>query len=330
MEAGLGNFPLNTAMFIRPERLVPSGWTGHVPFGSWLIAAAEPKLFVELGSHFGMSYAAFCQTVEEHGLSTKCYAVDTWQGDEHAGFYGDDVFQDLNQFNEKHFAGFSRLMRMTFDEAATYFADGTVDLLHIDGLHTYEAVKYDFETWREKLSDRAIVLFHDTAVRERGFGVWQFWAEISKEFPHIEFDNSAGLGVLFVGKNQPQTVQELLNFAADEHQLRDMKGMFSVLGESVLRRWELDVTRKEKIEGIKQLQDQLAAKEALLSKATDDVGATSAVIKQVTQDNETLKQKLQQTNESLRQSQETVSQLSNSVSYRVTKPLRLFRRVFAR
>ena len=36
---------------------------------------------------------------------------------------------------------FSSLLRMDFADARDHIEDGSVDLLHIDGLHTYEAVR---------------------------------------------------------------------------------------------------------------------------------------------------------------------------------------------
>src|SRR4051794_9286081 len=72
----------------RAERLgSPSAWWQHVPFAHWLIGAVAPRCLVELGTHTGVSYAAFCNAVTSAGLDTRCYAVDTWCGDEQAGLY---------------------------------------------------------------------------------------------------------------------------------------------------------------------------------------------------------------------------------------------------
>jgi hypothetical protein len=187
----------------RPRYIESStpGWIGHLPFANWLILDRAPRLVVELGTHFGNSYFTICQSVAHHRLTTKCFAVDCWVGDPQAGAYGRTVYQQVADYNRSHYADFSSLLRMTFDEALGKFENGSVDLLHIDGLHTYDAVKHDFETWRPKLSDCAVVLFHDTAVEAPGFGVARLWAELkARHRCHLEFTHNFGLGVLWPGE----------------------------------------------------------------------------------------------------------------------------------
>lgn len=147
-----------------------SAWAGHIQFAVWMIKEIKPKVFVELGTYSGNSYFSFCQAIVEEKLLTKCYAVDTWQGDEHSGFYNDNVFTYVNTYNDENYSEFSRLLRMHFDHAVNYFSEKSIDLLHIDGLHTYEAAKHDFETWLPKLTPGGVVIFHDINVRERGLG----------------------------------------------------------------------------------------------------------------------------------------------------------------
>jgi hypothetical protein len=233
---------LESANFLPRSINFPNAWCGHLPFASWLIRTLEPDIFVELGTHSGNSYFSFCQAVFEDHLKTKCFAVDTWQGDEHAGYYNEEVFQQVNSHNQLNYANFSRLLRMTFDEAVNYFSNGSVDLLHIDGLHTYEAVKHDFETWQPKLKPGAIVLFHDTNVREQGFGVWKFWEETQIHNPNnLEFLHSHGLGVIqMASPNNSKNLRCLDPALFDQQKFREY---FSSLGERQLERYELNLTK---------------------------------------------------------------------------------------
>tara|TARA_B100000953_G_C17955762_1_gene401388 strand:+ start:129 stop:968 length:840 start_codon:yes stop_codon:yes gene_type:complete len=206
-------------------------WVGHTPFAYWLITALKPKLLVELGTHDGGSYFSFCQSVIDNGLDTKTYAVDTWMGEEHAGFYSEAIFEKVLNFNNEHFASFSTLMKMKFDEALNEFDDGSVDLLHIDGFHTYEAVSNDFNTWYPKLSEEAVVLFHDTHEFQPGFGVHQFWDELKNEHYEqcFEFKHSHGLGVCF-----PKSSKAAINFKNElSLDLEKIFNVFSIIGDDI-------------------------------------------------------------------------------------------------
>lgn len=223
-------------LFTQPDRLhLQSTWNEHVPFALLLVELQSPRVIVELGTHWGVSYGAWCQAVVAAGLPTRCYAVDTWAGDAHAGRYGDDVFRNLQQ-HHRQYEPFSKLLRMTFDEALAQIPDGTVDLLHIDGLHFYEAVKHDFETWRPKLSERGVVLFHDTVVTQRGFGVHQLWRELSDKFPHFNFEHGYGLGVLAAGAAPPAAVGNFL--ATANTQPAATRALFAALGGRLQHRLE--------------------------------------------------------------------------------------------
>jgi hypothetical protein len=194
------------------------------------VEALRPSLIVELGTHSGNSYNAFCQAVEMTGLSTRCFAVDTWEGDVHAGAYDSSIYDKLATYQKSTYAKFSSLLRMTFDDALSRFDDRSIDLLHIDGLHTYEAVKHDFDTWLPKVAPGGVILLHDIAVRENNFGVWKLWDEIKKSFTTAEFSHGYGLGIVFVPGSLTERCTELYNLLTQE----TSKLLFSSLGRAAL------------------------------------------------------------------------------------------------
>ena len=235
----------------------PSAWLGHIPFAYWIIEKIKPRVFVELGTHTGASYFAFCQSIAANKTGTKAYAVDTWVGDENAGFYDESVSRSVEEANQVY-KGFSTLLRTTFDEASKSFEDKSIDLLHIDGLHTYEAVKHDFDTWFPKLAKNAVVLFHDTNVHKDDFGVYKFWAEIAAKYPSMEFFHYHGLGVLQICEPEDSFIPE------SQEQQEQGRVLFSSLSESMLLRAELERVTADR-NGIASDRDRLASEKDRLT-----------------------------------------------------------------
>lgn len=281
----------------QPGYLPVSGWIGHLPFASWLVGALKPRVLVELGVHNGASYCTFCEAVVQEGLSTACFGVDSWAGDPHAGFYSETVLAQLRAHHDPRYAAFSRLVQASFDEALEHFADGSVDLLHIDGFHTYEAVQHDFASWRPKLSERAAVLFHDTNVREGSFGVWRFWDEIRQGRPHFEFLHAHGLGVLGVGSEQPEALRRL--FAADEAETGAIRSVFGQLGQRLV--------------DLHDLQRRLEDRESQLSGSRSQVVEQDALLSGLHQEVQRHLDALHETRQSLERHQADVDQLKTDV-----------------
>ena len=178
-------------------------WAGHKFFAYDFVRNFKPKRIVELGTHKGTSFFSFCQAVKDEGLDSELNAIDTWKGDEHAGLYGEEIFDGVMDIKNSYYGSLNiKLIRKLFDDAVGAFEEGSIDLLHIDGLHTYEAVKHDFETWLPKVCTDGVIFFHDICEKTDDFGVYKLWAELKERYATIEFDHSHGLGILFVNSGK--------------------------------------------------------------------------------------------------------------------------------
>jgi GT2 family glycosyltransferase len=261
---------LSPIIFEEPGRLVwPPAWAGHIPFAYWIIENLRPAIFVELGTHSGNSYSAFCKAVRTLSLPTRCYAVDTWKGDAHAGNYDEEVFLEFQAYHNANYDSFSKLIRATFDDALSYFQDGSIDILHIDGCHTYEAVSRDFFTWLPKLSAHSIVLLHNINVRESDFGVWRFWDEVSSRFPSFAFGHSAGLGLVAVGTEIPPALQGL--FALEAHSVVAFRNVFSQLGKRFTEIFMLKRAVAERNDQIAGLNEAVAWRDGEIARLNEAV-----------------------------------------------------------
>lgn len=224
---------LSAASFDQPIWIKPSAWLQHAPFIFHLISKLKPQNFVELGTHYGFSFFCVCQTVKKYNLKTKCYAIDTWQGDEHAGFYDDIVFDEVSRHLIENYSNFATLKRSTFVSALEHFPDQSIDLLHIDGRHLYEDVKEDFISWLPKLSKNAVVLFHDTQVKEGNFGVYKFFEQLKYMRPWFEFEHGYGLGIIPTGDIVPEMINSLLNLNNNSKLQDSIKNIYHLLGQNI-------------------------------------------------------------------------------------------------
>jgi hypothetical protein len=210
-------------------------WAGHKRFSYDLIKTFKPVRIVELGTAKGTSLFSFAQSIKDGGfIDSKVFAIDTWQGDKHTGIYGDDVYLFVANEIKEHYTNVRiELIRDTFDNALNFFEDNSIDLLHIDGLHTYEAVKHDFFSWLPKVKQDGIILMHDIHEFNDDFGVHLLWAELKKQYSTLEFEHSHGLGILFL---------ENTKFNLVESQFIEMKNYYHNINYEELK-LTLDATQ---------------------------------------------------------------------------------------
>lgn len=162
---------------------LPSAWKGHRSFAVNLVKNFKPKVIVDLGVDYGYSLFALA----EAGIG-QVYGIDSFDGDVHAGHHSDACLM-VNEIINLDYKNIT-LVKGYFDDVVKTW-DKTIDILHIDGLHTYEAVKNDYLKWSPHVRPGGIILFHDTVAFPE---VGRFFNEIPGEKTH--FEHSAGLGVV--------------------------------------------------------------------------------------------------------------------------------------
>ena len=231
------------SLHFEPRRVRPHGigyWSGHLAFAYDLVASVRPRVFVELGTHFGESYFGFCQAITEHKLACRSFAVDTWRGDIHTGAYADDVFREVDAYNSENYSTFSTLLRSTFDNAVDRFEAESIDILHIDGVHTYEAVLHDFETWWPKLRAGGILLLHDSVERTHDFGIWRLVQDVRQRFRVAEFVHSHGLAVILKPGQQELSGILALLFSCDDDRTCSIQRYYEIFADHLNHRVQLE------------------------------------------------------------------------------------------
>jgi hypothetical protein len=270
---------LSPASFWMPRWIVSTEWLQHAPFAFWLIDKARPKTIVELGTDRGVSYLTLCQAVQDLGLSTTCRAIDVRMGDEHSDSESEEIFSQLKDYHDTHYAGFSQLTKSTFAETLDSFAEQSIDLLHIDGCRFHEDVLENLESWLPKLSKTALLLLHNSNEDKTEFGVAKLWRELRARYPSFEFKHGSGLGLLAVGSEMPLSLRPL--FLATEATRDAIGQIYERLGLSVKDQIDLSALRQKEAQEsveLERLESELQARSESFQDLRTEIDALRSAI----------------------------------------------------
>jgi predicted O-methyltransferase YrrM len=169
-----------------------------------IVSAEKPKSILEIGTLRGGTLFVLCKLA--HPLAT-IISVDL-PGGQFGGGYNSIQGSLFRRFNA---AGQSlHLLRAdshlestkkTVEQIAP-----TLDLLFVDGDHSYAGVKRDFELYSPLVRSPGMIVFHDIAPHdmskfpsEQPCEVDRFWREIKDSYRHTEIIESPGQGWAGIG-----------------------------------------------------------------------------------------------------------------------------------
>ncbi|MEM5831577.1 MAG: class I SAM-dependent methyltransferase, partial [Candidatus Aenigmatarchaeota archaeon] len=159
---------------------------------------------MEIGTANGGTLFCFCKLAREDAT---IISVDLPEGPFGGGYpeWKIPIYQAFTKGNQKLF-----LLRKdshnqeTLEEVKNILSGNKLDFLFIDGDHTYEGVKKDFEMYSPLVREGGIIAFHDIINKDplrKDIEVPKFWSVLKNRYRinEIIFDKfNYGRGLLFL------------------------------------------------------------------------------------------------------------------------------------
>ena len=101
---------------IIPNYVAPSSWWEH-GYGTSNYRNSQAKICCRTWNTLRVSFFSFCEAAEKFSEQTYIYTVDTWSGDEHAGYYSDEVYNKVRAHLSKYHSQRAEMMRCKFEDA---------------------------------------------------------------------------------------------------------------------------------------------------------------------------------------------------------------------
>lgn len=167
----------------------------------------KPKVIAEIGTWNGGTFYVWTRTNPE---AEKIISIDLPDGDYGGGYdekrikFFSEFASDRKNTSLSFIRGDSK-SKSTVEMLKSELGDRTIDFLYIDGDHTYEGIKKDFEIYSSLMSSDGIVGFHDINTHKEGYGVIQYWNEIKQNYKYEEFikpgSRVMGNGLIYLKRN---------------------------------------------------------------------------------------------------------------------------------
>ena len=124
------------------------------------------KTFVEIGSYLGSSACFIAAGIRKAENEAKLYCMDTWQND--AMTEGQrDTFDEFTTNTKKYKNIIVPLRGWSYDTITELTkSEQQIDFLFLDGDHSYDACKKDWDLYRPLLQNNSIVILHDSGWSE--------------------------------------------------------------------------------------------------------------------------------------------------------------------
>jgi hypothetical protein len=150
------------------------GWFNYQNFYQWVLSKSNQGVFVEIGLWKGKSITFMAEKVKEMNYKLKLIGIDTFEGTTDVpslmadpniqnGTLLDTYFKNIGPVKEY-------ITTIVGDSHAEYieFENESIDVLFIDGDHSYAAVKADIELWFPKVKMGGIISGHDFGTHAPG------------------------------------------------------------------------------------------------------------------------------------------------------------------
>jgi len=163
----------------------------------------QPKRLMELGTGKGGNLFLLCNAAP---IDAEIIALDL-RGGSHGAGYPPWKIPLLKSFKLKEqeltlvMADSHKIE--TQDQIANILDGGLLDVLFIDGDHSYEGVKKDFELYSQFVRPGGIIIFHDIVphIKDPTCKVNVFWNELKQQYTYLELIENinqdwAGIGII--------------------------------------------------------------------------------------------------------------------------------------